>query len=288
MEMEAERGVAKGEEPAAAPAVLKEVIPELLIEPEGIRVRSEGSIPSSTESHTLPEEKVQSPKTTIPEQAITEAIVPETIASEAIVPETPIPEATITKVDILPTPVPVSETTEEEPVTITKPIIAEPNVAAAPEQTVATPELAILETTAPSEFDVACAPSPSPSKTPTPPSTAPQPNPDLTSPVSSIPEIEERPRAARAITQSLISTPAPTSTVESVTASASRSTIICPQCPATSKTLYENTDELKAHIDSAHVKNAKDGKDAVKEKKGLARGFGKIWGMGLRKFKLLG
>jgi hypothetical protein len=52
--------------------------------------------------------------------------------------------------------------------------------------------------------------------------------------------------------------------------------------------LYENGDELKAHIDSAHGKNARDGKDAGKEKKGLARGFGKIWGMGLRKFKLLG
>jgi len=59
--------------------------------------------------------------------------------------------------------------------------------------------------------------------------------------------------------------------------------------------LYENTDELRAHIDSAHGKSVKDGKDgkdakdAGKEKKGLVKGFGKFFsGMGLRKFKLLG
>ena len=273
------------EEPAAAPAVPIEVIPELSTKPEEVHVPSEESITSSVAADTLPEEKVQSPETTIPERTTTEAIV-----SEAIITDTLIPEATITKVDILPAPIPVPEAAKEEPVTIAKPVIAEPAVAAVAEQVIATPEPAILEATAPSKLDAIRAPSPSPSNPSTPPPTTPQLNLDLTSfPTPSTTAKEERPRAPRTITESLISTPAPTSTIESVTASASRSTIICPQCPATSKTLYENTDELRAHIDSAHGKNAKDGKDAkdaAKEKKGFVKGFGRFFSF--RKPKLFG
>ena len=273
------------EEPAAAPAVPTEAIPELSTKPEEVHVPSEESITSSIAADTLPEEKVQSPETTIPERTTTEAIV-----SEAIITDTLIPEATITKVDILPAPIPIPEAAKEEPVTVTKPVIAEPAVAAVAEQVIATPEPVILEATAPSKLDAVRAPSPSPSNPSTSVPTTPQLNLDLTSfPTPSTTAKEERPRAPRTITESLISTPAPTSTIESVTASASRSTIICPQCPATSKTLYENTDELRAHIDSAHGKNAKDGKDAkdaAKEKKGFVKGFGRFFSF--RKPKLFG
>ena len=308
-----EGGVAKEEreeeeeEPAVVLTAPNEAVLEPLVKLEEIHVPSEESITPSVGAHTLPEEKVQSLETTIPERTATEAIV-----SEAIITDTPIPESSIAGVDVLPVPIPIPETAKEEPVTVTEPAIAEPAaaavaepavpavtepavvavaepaVAAVAEQAIATPEPVILEATAPSKLDAIRAPSPpGPS---TPPPGAPQLNPDLTSsPAPSTAAKEERPRAPRTITQSLISTPAPTSTVESVTASASRSTIICPQCPATSKTLYENTDDLRAHIDSAHGKNVKDAKEAPKEKKGLAKGFGKFFsGIGLRKFKLLG
>ena len=364
-----EGGVAKEgeeeeeEEPAVAPAVPDGAVFELLVKLEEIHVPSEESITQSIGAHTLPEEKVQSLETIIPEQTTTEAIV-----SEAIITDTPIPEPSIAKVDVLPVPIPIPETAKEEPVTVTEPAVAEPAIAAMAEpavtdiaepavtaiaeptiatiaepaiaaivepavstvaepavtaivepavstvaepavaaiaepavaviaeQAIDTPEPVILEATAPSKPDAIRAPSPSPSNPSTPPPATPQLNLELTSsPAPSASAKEERPRAPRTITQSLISSPAPTSTVESVTASASRSTIICPQCPATSQTLYENTDELRAHIDSAHGKSVKDGKDgkdakdAGKEKKGLVKGFGKFFsGMGLRKFKLLG
>ncbi|RPA99933.1 hypothetical protein L873DRAFT_1843342 [Choiromyces venosus 120613-1] len=290
--------------------------PELSIKLEEVHIPSEESIPSSIEAYTPPDEKVQSLKTTIPERTITETVVPAAIVSEITIPETLIPEATIAKVDILPTPTPVPETAKEEPVTITDSIIPEtakegplisPSLSSRSppvKNPSPSPNLSSLSQPLPPWLSK---PSPPPSQSsqrpphlphpmpphhppprpPPHPPTGPELNPDLTSfPTSSTPAKEERPRAPRTITQSLISTPAPTSTVESVTASASRSTIICPQCPATSKTLYENIDELRAHIDTAHGKTAKDAKDAGKEKKGIVKGFGKLfleW-----KFKFLG